>query len=578
MPGFLDILMPRGNDMLEGERGWSSSRGWGGHRTRAGVNVDEISALNYSAVFCATRIICETLASLPRSLYERTEDNGRLTSDLPVGALLRTSPNPDMTIMPFVEALTQCQVNCGNGFAEIERAGYGDIVALHPIHAFRVSPTTDPDIPYRVQNNSAGPTFLRASEMLHIPGVLSGCGVWGKGIIQFARESIGGAIGTERHGHAFFGSGAQPKGVFETPGLKRDEDRAAFRREWKEIHASPDSAEIAIVPINSKYTPITLTNNDNQFLETRRFNRETIATWYRVPPYMLGEKITHANIEQASIEFVIYSIYPWVRRWEEQCNFKLLTRQQQATLYFEHNFAGLLRGDIAARYNAYRIALSTGFMTINEVRRLENMNGIGPEGDEHYLPLNLTTAKRMATGDVPAGGNTGLGSDQSGLPADAPPDQGLNDLMRQMPKANRSALTNQLRQLERSLEERKPDYTRVARLALVDVLGRLLTKEANAAQGACDKKRFDSWIREFYPRHEAAAAEWLETACAALDVAGVKQWSKPAELAGWLRARSVEALQASYNSDTPLVFARKLEAWPTERAKAIAAEILGEAA
>lgn len=565
--GFL--MAPRASSEDSFVRTWLGGAG----RTRAGVAVNECSALNYSGVFCATRIICETVSCLPIGFYERLENNDRRSAESSVGDLLRHSPNGEMTTMPFREGRTEHQVNYGNGFAEIELDYAGNPVALWPIHASRVSPTGDPDKPYAVANEGARPTHLSAREVLHIPGVFPADGVWGKGVIRFARESIGGAIATDQYGHDFFGSGAQPKGILESASLKTEDSRDEFRRKWREVHTSPNGPHVAIVSVGNKYTPISLPNNDSQFLETRRFNRETIATWYRLPAYMLGEKITHANIEQASIEFVIYSIFPWVRRWEEQCNFKLLSAQERRAFYFEHNFAGLLRGDIASRYEAYQKALTMGFMSINEVRRLENMNGIGPAGDEYYMPLNMTTVKRMAQGDQ-TGGTTGIGSDQSGFPASS---LAFDQWTRRLGKSKRSQVRAELEDLRSELVERKNDYVAVARLALVDVLGRMLTKESHAAQAAADRNEFDSWLREFYPRHEEKTSAWLETACAALRLAGVDRWATAGELAGWLRARSVAELQGAYSQDTREAFRRRLAAWPVDRAKALADEILGAA-
>lgn len=578
IPDLLSFLMsPRASS-----DGWFSRGGlWtGGIRTRAGVDVDECSALNYSAVFAATRIICETVSCLPIGFYERLEKNDRQPSPLGVGSLLRVSPNPDMAGVPFREGRVMHQVNWGNGFAEIQRDGMDKPVALWPIHPSRVTPTDSAKKPYRIENEDGPPTFLAARDMLHVPGVFPENGVWGKGVIKFARESIGGAIGTDQFGHNFWGGGGQPNGLLESPGLKTEQQRDEARANWGKMLTGQAGSRIAIMGPNTKYTPISLNNNDSQFLETRRFNRETIATWYRLPAHMLGEKITFANMEQAGIEFVVYSIFPWVRKWEEESNFKLLSPAERIKHYFEHNFAGLLRGDIAARYNAYHLAIMNGFMSINEARRLENMNGIGPAGDQFYMPLNMTTVERMASGDAPPTAS-GLGSDQSGSPAGTVQRGGLlvkadlDQMTRALAtRSDHAELQTQLRGLEAQLEDRKVDYGRLARMTLLEVLDRILTKESRAALKASDKREFDVWVREFYPQHEVTIAAWLEPACLALQLAGVAKWASSIDLAAWLRARNAEAVQAAYSRDTRETFARRLEAWPSDRAKMLVEEIM----
>lgn len=437
---MLDLLFPRSSSRRAGSEWFWGGSSWIGGRVRTNANlvVDPDIAMTYSCVWCATRILAETAASLPLITY-RLDPDGKVEQavDDPLYHLLKFAPNPDMGSMAFREGRTMHQVNWGNGFAEIERDKNGDALALWPIHPSRVRPTkladTDnqgryllPTYPYQVRNNDGSSMALKASEMLHVPGVLSEDGVWGKGTVAYARESIGMGLATERHGAAYFGSGAQPKAVLKTSGMKDPEVRAAFRKEWKNVHNSPDSSEIAIIGPESEYIPISLGMEDSQFLGTRTFNVREIARWYRIPSYMLSdlEKAGYNSIEMLSLEFVIYSLLPWLRRWEEQIMLKLIRPEDRGRIFVEHQLAGLLRGDVKTRYESYKVALEHGFLSINEVRRLENMNAIGSLGDNHYVMANMTTVERLVTGPVAAPGAPGAAPGDAEDAADASTDAG----------------------------------------------------------------------------------------------------------------------------------------------------------
>lgn len=584
---MLDWIFPRRSaNHYDDERHWSGGRTSARIKTLAGTQVDEGLALTYAAVWCATRVISETGSSLPLPLYKRLADDGReQASDHPLYEVLKYAPNPDMGSMAFRDGRTMHQVNWGNGFAEVEKDG-DRVVALWPIHPARVRPVRPQDnlggeYKYLVRNNDGTSTRLRADEVLHVPGAFPECGAWGKGVIQYARESIGFGLAVERHGAAFFGSGAQPKGILNLPGMKDPDARSEFRKDWKTIHGSADSHEIMILPVEGTYNQLSLTNEDSQFLQTRVFNKREVATWYRIPPHMIGdlEKATNGTVEQQSLEFVIYGLLPWLRRWEEQVNLKLLTREERGTYYAEHQLAGLLRGDIQARMIGYQKAIMMGVMTINEVRRLENLNSIGRDGDVNYVPLNLTTAERMRTGVDRAGhgieGKGGMGSDQSGFPAGDDDEQAFDRwTRRQLKRSQRQDLKRQLRDLRRQLAA-KPAVPAVSRDAalgvLADALGRMFSVQANAAERAA-KGDFDAWLADFFPRHRTTMAEALKPACGVLACVGVK--AEPEALAGRLTAASADLLRTAYDSRTPEQFAAMLREWKEVRHLAAAEEIL----
>jgi HK97 family phage portal protein len=586
------LLGPRRTELVHDEDQWPSSY-IGGRKTLAGVNVNESLALTLSAVWCASRVLAEPGSDLPLMTYERTDNENREPArNFSLYSLLKDNPNSEMGSSVFREGRTLHQVNWGNGFAEIERADRyniaSEVVSLWPIHPSRVRPVNDydydlknrplaPEFAYIVNNDDGSQVAMRASEMLHVPGALSEDGVWGKGVIGHAREAIGGCLAVNRHGYAYFGTGAQPRGVIMAPGMKDPEQRRQFRKEWKEIHGSPDSGEIAILPVESKYNPIFISNEDSQFLQTREFDIREIARWYKIPPYMLADLMRdgHGSIEHMGMEFVIYSLMPWLRKWEEQINLKLLNPLQRKRYFVEHNLNGLLRGDIATRMAAYNTAIMIGVMTINECRRLENLNGIGADGDVHYVPMNVQTAEQARKGENQVQrSNAPPGSDQTGRkpmpdPTNGQAHAGVELMQRELgvlPETKMVSTTIAV------AKPRRAAMDNASRLVLTDVLSRMFRKEANAATRAAKGNEFDKWLAEFYDAHEPLLADALAPACSVLDAAGLEYSSS--FLSVRLVAESKAELRLGYNADTPSAFALRLESWPTKRAQETASKIL----
>lgn len=593
---------------------WTPNNG-GSRRTLAGTRVNEDLALTLSAVWCASRALSEPGSGLPLITYERTDEEHREPArKFSLYPILKDNPNPEMGSCVWREGRSLHQVNWGNGFSEIERADpldlYSEVVALWPIHPCRVRPVCrydvdvrgrplEPEFAYIVHNDDGSKTAMRTEEMLHIPGTLSEDGVWGKGTIAHARESIGGGMAVNRHGYAYFGSGGQPKGVIIAPGLKDPEQRKQFRKEWKEWHGSPDSGEVAVLPVESKYEPILISNEDSQFLGSREFDVREIARWYKIPPYMLADLMRdgHGSIEHMGMEFVIYSLLPWLRKWEEQLNLKLLNPRQRSRYFVEHNLNGLLRGDIASRMAAYNTAIMIGVMNVNECRRLENLNSIGPDGDVHYVPMNLQTAEQARKGENMVQRTKPPGSDQTGRKPMPDPTNGaahaaVERIQRDLgvlPETKLHSVSGLRCNGDLTLpapiaalvaaplsvpDPRAVSLDGAARLVLTDVLSRMFRKEANAATRAAKTKSldFEKWVKEFYDDHERLLSEALTPACSVLEAAGV-EW-KATELAGKLIADSKEELRTGYNSDTPTGFAARLEGWSTERAQGTAMKIL----
>ena len=362
----------------------------------SGKTVTERSAMQITAVYSCVRILAEAIAGLPLHLYTYKEDGGKEKAiGHPLYLLLHDEPNPEMSSFVFRETLMTHLLLWGNAYAQIIRNGKGEVVALYPLMPNRMTVDRDSSgqLFYSYQmNNSDAPTMkagtviLKPSDVLHIPG-LGFDGLVGYSPIAMAKNAIGLAIATEEYGAKFFANGATPGGLLEYPGTVKDPDRV--RESWnKGFSGSQNAGKVAILEEGMKYTPISIAPEQAQFLETRKFQINEIARIFRVPPHMVGdlEKSSFSNIEQQSLEFVKYTLDPWVVRWEQSLSRALFTPEEKKQYFFKFNVEGLLRGDYQSRMNGYATARQNGWMSANDIRELENLDRIpAEEGGDLYL-------------------------------------------------------------------------------------------------------------------------------------------------------------------------------------------------
>ena len=368
----------------------------------AGKNVSETSAMQMTAVYACVRILSEAVAGLPLHLYRYGEKGTKEKAiDHPLYHLLHDEPNPEMTSFIFRETLMTHLLLWGNAYAQIIRNGKGEILALYPLMPNRMKVDRDKagEIVYEytrssddARTSSGSVVLLKAKDVLHIPG-LGFDGLVGYSPIAMARNAIGLAMATEEYGAKFFANGATPGGVLEHPGVLKDPARV--RESWNSVYqGSGNSHRIAVLEEGMKYTPIGIAPNEAQFLETRKFQINEIARIFRVPPHMVGdlEKSSFSNIEQQSLEFVKYTLDPWVIRWEQSIHRALLAKDEKDVMFVKFNVDGLLRGDYASRMNGYAVGIQNGFMSPNDVRELENMDRIPEElgGDRYLCNGNMT--------------------------------------------------------------------------------------------------------------------------------------------------------------------------------------------
>ena len=362
----------------------------------SGKAVTERSAMQMTAVYSCVRILSEAVAGLPLQIYKYTDAGGKEKAiDHPLYHLLHDEPNPEMSSFVFRETLMTHLLLWGNAYAQIIRNGKNEVIALYPLMPNKM--TVDRDVNGQLYYTYFRGTdeaikdkeqfvTLRPSDVLHIPG-LGFDGLVGYSPIAMAKNAIGMAIACEEYGAKFFANGAAPGGVLEHPGTIKDPQRV--RESWQSTFGGSGNAnKIAVLEEGMKYTPIGISPEQAQFLETRKFQINEIARIFRVPPHMVGdlEKSSFSNIEQQSLEFVKYTLDPWVIRWEQSITRALLSPTEKKKYFVKFNLEGLLRGDYQSRMNGYAIGRQNGWMSANDIRELENLDRIpDEEGGNLYL-------------------------------------------------------------------------------------------------------------------------------------------------------------------------------------------------
>ena len=365
-------------------------------RSTSGKNVNERTAMQTTAVYSCVRILAEAVASLPIHVYRYTDTGKERVYDHPLYYLLHDEPNPEMTSFVFRETLMSHLLIWGNAYAQIIRDGSGRVLSLYPLLPDKME--VDRDGQGRLfytytRNTDENPNFseygrvrLKPEDVLHIPG-LGFDGLVGYSPIAMAKNAVGMTLACEEYGASFFENGATPGGVLEHPGVLKDP--AKVRESWHSVYGGPKNAgKVAVLEEGMKYQQIGIPPEEAQFLETRKFQIDEIARLYRIPPHMVGDldKSSFSNIEQQSLEFVKYTLDPWVIRWEQSIQKALFLPQEKREYFVKMNVDGLLRGDYESRMKGYSIGIQNGFMCPNDVRRLESMDLIPvEEGGEFFL-------------------------------------------------------------------------------------------------------------------------------------------------------------------------------------------------
>lgn len=378
-----------------------------GGKSPSGKKVTEFSAMQLSVVYACVKVLAESVASLPLHVYEQKDDNKTRAIKHPLYFLLHDAPNTDMTSFIFRETLMTHLLLHGNAYAQILRDSNGRVGAIYPLAPERMKVEKDDNgitnyiySAYKGESpylNGSGQITLRAENILHICG-LGFNGVVGFSPIAMARNAMGLAMACEDFGAKFFANGARPSGILKTPTLIKDPTK--LRESWETMYGGENAGRVAVLEQGVEYQQISIPNNDAQFLESRRFQIEEIARIFRVPLHLLQDlsHATFSNIEHQSLDFVTYSLMPWLVRWEQAMNKVLISSTERESYFVKFNTGGLLRGDIQSRYNAYATGRQNGWLSSNDIRELEDLNRIPDEEGGNFYLINGAMTKLADAG------------------------------------------------------------------------------------------------------------------------------------------------------------------------------------
>ena len=364
----------------------------------SGKAVNPSTAIQVSAVYACVRVIAETIASLPFHVYEATDDGSRKAPEHPLYRLIHDEPNKEMSSFILRETLLSHLLLWGNTYCQIIRTGRDKIDSIYPLLPDKMEVDRDAGglLTYTYTTNDGKRWRLDPRDVLHIPG-LGFDGIMGYSPIALEKSAIGLGIAAEEYGSKFFSNGARPSGILTHPNTVKDP--AALRASWNAAYGSSSNASrVAVLEEGMSFVPLSLPNNEAQFLETRKFQVSEICRIFRVPPHMIGDldRATFSNIEHQSIDFAVHTIRPWLVRIEQAINRALFSDKEKGRFYVQFNLDGLMRGDYKSRMEGYAIARQNGWMSANDIRELENMNPMSDEeGGNAYLvngnmiPVNL---------------------------------------------------------------------------------------------------------------------------------------------------------------------------------------------
>ena len=367
----------------------------------SGVRVDEESSMRTSAVYACVKILAETVASLPLHLYKKgTNGKNEFADQHPLFSCLYETPNDEMTSFEFREIMMTSLLLYGNAYARIIRkqGHVTELWYLKPQYMTVERDTITGKIKYTYSDDITNKTYVyKPNQIFHIKG-LSIDGVKGLSPIAQAREAVGLSLATEEYGAKFFGNGARPGGVLEHPGILKDPEK--LRESWNQVYqGTRNSHKVAVLEEGMKYHSIGIAPEDAQFLETRKYQVNEICRIFRVPPHLVGdlERATFSNIEHQSIEFVQHTIRPWIVRWEQAIARALLSAEERTIYFARFNVDGLLRGDYKSRMEGYAVGRQNGWLSTNDIRKLEDLPLVATElgGDDYLVNGNMIPIRKI---------------------------------------------------------------------------------------------------------------------------------------------------------------------------------------
>lgn len=488
----------------EEKRTYTNNSIWGGSSSYSGVAVSPETAMTLSAVYSAVKIISETLASLPLLTYAREERGKRRAIELSLYYLLHDAPNELMTSFEFRELQQQRLLLHGNALAEIAYNGRGGVESVWPLDPLKVKEysISNGKVYYHYERPDHSNEWISSDNIWHIRG-MGGNGVWGYSPIHIMRNSLGVQMATEEYAGKFFASGAQPSGVLKHPGALGDTAYDRIKDSWAETHGGLENAhKTAILEEGMEYQQISLPPEDAQFLQTRQFGISDVARMYNIPLHMLNElsRSTNNNIENQSLGYVIYTVRPWLVRWEQSMQKNLFLSSQRGKYFAEFLVDGLLRGDTKTRHDTYAIGRQNGYYSANDVREMENKNPID-DGDIYLVPLNMTPA------------------DQIGEDTEQPTDTGARSLIQ--PETVETRAQRSVGSRSQLITEFEPMFAEVLQRSVRREVSDV-KRQAKKTIGKDNTQSFIDWMPGYYEDHRAYMDKSLRPIFAAYMAATIR--------------------------------------------------------
>jgi HK97 family phage portal protein len=378
----------------------------GGGRTSSGIRVNADTSMACSAYTACIRVISDSVSSLPLHLYERMANGGkRKVPQHPLYRLLHLQPNPWQTAQEFRDWMTGLYLHYGASYAEIRSGTRGPVSELWPLHPSRmeVERLENGRLRYLYREPDGRQTIYRQEQIFALRFTTDD-GIHPIPTYRLFANVIGLSQALEAHAATFFGNNARPGVILESQNPIPNEAAERLREHWERIHRGPDKAHrTCILPAGVSAKELASSNEAAQMLESRAFAVTECARIFRVPPHMIQDlsRSSFNNIETQSVEFVQHCLLSHLKRWESAISRDLLAEGEDERYFAEHSVSGMLRGDHASRAAYFVSALQNGWMSVNDIRELENLNPLGPEGDKHFIQLNMTTLDRAGE-DPPA--------------------------------------------------------------------------------------------------------------------------------------------------------------------------------
>ena len=355
---------------------------------------DTDKALTLTAVWCAIRLLAESVSSLPISVYTKQANGDKLEdTKSPIYKLVKFKPNYYQNKITFFEFIMLSICTEGNSYVQIVRNNSGtpvQLICLDPSNVTVV--VNNNELFYQIDGGSV----LDSSDVLHFKTITDD-GVTGLSPIDQCAKALNWGVSLEEFGSTFFSNGAKPSSILQTDRALSDTALQRLKTSFNNNYGKLKNSNSTIVLEEGlTFKPISISPEQAQFLSSRQFSIEEVARIFNVPPHMLKDlsKSSFNNIEMQSQEFVTYTLMPYITRIEQEMNLKLFRTNELGKTFIEFNVNGLLRGDVKSRTEAYKTAITNGYMSINEVRQKENMNSI-EGGDKHFLQMNMTTIEKV---------------------------------------------------------------------------------------------------------------------------------------------------------------------------------------